>query len=107
MQSYRIYFTVAGRNMRPLFVGRRKGGEMNKKQLKVVWVALGTIILVIIFAPTYRLVPYEGKYIRITKVNPKYNGIATQVAWDKVLQYSVPILLVAIFLFYSLRNQKK
>ncbi len=79
---------------------------MNKKQLKATWIALGIIILIIIFAPTYRLVPFEGKYIKITKINSKYNDITTQVDWDKVLQYSIPILITAILLIYTLKERK-
>jgi outer membrane protein assembly factor BamE (lipoprotein component of BamABCDE complex) len=45
MQSYRIYFTVAGGNMRPLLLlGVRKGMGMNKKQLIIVGVVVSLML---------------------------------------------------------------
>jgi hypothetical protein len=44
MQSYRIYFTVAGRNMRPLFI-REKFVEFQNTMDIIIWVAVNLMFL--------------------------------------------------------------
>lgn len=80
---------------------------MNRKQLIILWIAFILICLIVTFPPQYRLIPKDGQYLKITNINPELRHITPFIAWDKVIQRSIPILIVSGLLIYTLRNKKR
>lgn len=76
---------------------------MNKKQLVVLGAGILVISIFILTAPKYIYIPYKGTLL-LSEFPQLANEHEQKVSWDRVLQFSLPIILICGFLIYILRK---
>ena len=79
------------------------GESMNRKQLIVIWVAIGIIGVMVLFPPWYEQI---GKY----RISAGYEFIGsrytTRLDWGRLLLPIAGVAIVAIGLFLSFRDKR-
>jgi hypothetical protein len=73
----------------------------------VLWLAIVAVCWIVLTAPRYALIPMNGKYVRrnVETMTVRKDFYSVYVDWGQVAQRSLPILLIALGLIYTLRSK--